>query len=439
MTPPAIPPQLLKAINEGRCVAFVGAGFSAAAGLPQWKDLLTQIAKNVPLEHRHLVERITKPGASAHDFDRAAQMLSDHLRPPQFIAQLKQRLVPSTPLPERMMQRLRWLRGIPFRAILTVNFDGVLKGSLPEPNTYREILRRERSHWWGEEFLSEDPPGPPVVKLHGDLLAPKKGAEQIVLTREDYRRRLYHDPAYMSFLRAVLSTSTVLYLGFSFEDAYLNELRSEALSMLGYKGQHKTQESVAYALMNDVDPAVAQHFKRHEGIEIISYNSKRPSNFKGFDDWLGRLYKEASPLARLGKLLSKKRLLWMDSTPDAEYGANLLSDAAREHGRGQEPIAIVTNAVEALSRLRKAQESKDPFDLVISRWEGDRTQGEGYKLLQEMRRSDVNSPVLIFAGQEDAEERKRLALSLGALHYCHKFETLFRKIEEVFLSAAETW
>jgi hypothetical protein len=31
--------RLIAAIREMRCVAFVGAGFSAAAGLPRWGEL----------------------------------------------------------------------------------------------------------------------------------------------------------------------------------------------------------------------------------------------------------------------------------------------------------------------------------------------------------------------------------------------------------------
>lgn len=36
--------KLIKAIETGNCVAFVGSGFSAAAGYPDWKELLSGIA-----------------------------------------------------------------------------------------------------------------------------------------------------------------------------------------------------------------------------------------------------------------------------------------------------------------------------------------------------------------------------------------------------------
>ena len=40
----AVPQGLSDAILGGRCVAFVGAGFSAAARLPTWRSLLLAVA-----------------------------------------------------------------------------------------------------------------------------------------------------------------------------------------------------------------------------------------------------------------------------------------------------------------------------------------------------------------------------------------------------------
>ena len=82
----------------------------------------------------------------------------------------------------------------------------------------------------------------------------------IVLTRRDYRRHLYGDPAYTTFLRTIVATTTVLYMGFSFEDAYLNELRSEVLALLG---QGNESAPVAYAIVNDVPPDTQSHFRKH--------------------------------------------------------------------------------------------------------------------------------------------------------------------------------
>jgi NAD-dependent SIR2 family protein deacetylase len=41
---------LLKSIEEGNCVAFVGAGFSIAAGLPDWATLLWTLVRGLHAE-----------------------------------------------------------------------------------------------------------------------------------------------------------------------------------------------------------------------------------------------------------------------------------------------------------------------------------------------------------------------------------------------------
>ena len=64
-SPPEVPPELIAAINRGNCVAFVGAGFSGAAGLPSWKELLNHIAQGdgVSVELRALrVRTVGGPG-----------------------------------------------------------------------------------------------------------------------------------------------------------------------------------------------------------------------------------------------------------------------------------------------------------------------------------------------------------------------------------------
>ena len=89
-----------------------------------------------------------------------------------------------------------------------------------------------------------------VVKLHGDIdLITERSDPEVVLTRTDYRKLLFEDSRYSNFLRALLATRTILFLGFSFSDGYLNLLRSEILALL----RHDPQEPMAYAVLNDVD------------------------------------------------------------------------------------------------------------------------------------------------------------------------------------------
>lgn len=434
-----VPAELISAVNSGNCIAFVGAGFSAAAGLPPWRSLLARLAEQPGLDpgvRAYVRDVISSESASAHDFDRAAQLLADGLGRARLIEFLRRELDVRAVRPA-MRRRVEWLLGIPFRAILTLNFDGVLDGALPSASRYEEVLRPNFRGWWSQVFWDPASRGGHIIKLHGDVRT-EEGAREIVLAREDYRRRLYSDTAYATFLRTVFATAHVLYLGVSFADAYLNELRSEALAMLGYGGGRRPR-AVAYAILNDVPAPISRHFREHEGIEILPFDTRGGTDFGGFDDWLARIHEATSPLARLGSLLQGRHILWLDKTQDAEVGRDLLMQAAGRGGGRSGGIELVRSLEVALAKLAAGRGGAgQPYDLILSMWQGDVRSAWGIRLLERVRQEGVRSPVIIFAGPHGAEERKRLALQLGAYAYCVRWETLFRKVGELFAPASET-
>ena len=93
-----IPPHLIEELRAGRVIAFVGAGFSAPAGFPGWKQLLLKIAQAaydesaIPAGVHELVKTLL--GAqwpSAAELDQAAQLMDDSL--PSSAGQPQERLV----------------------------------------------------------------------------------------------------------------------------------------------------------------------------------------------------------------------------------------------------------------------------------------------------------------------------------------------------------
>jgi len=188
------PPQsLIDEILSGNCIAFVGAGFSAAANLPQWGPLLLEMASSGnadPSVAAHIEERVAC--GTAHALDEAAQALEDAIGRAQLVASLCRQLGHPAPTQE-IRDRVRFLRGIPFRAVLTTNFDSVLTGSIPNPDAYRSVLRPEGFGWWERRYWKGDD-GAFTLKLHGDLSIGETDAAEIVLTRRYYRRRTTTPP-----------------------------------------------------------------------------------------------------------------------------------------------------------------------------------------------------------------------------------------------------
>jgi hypothetical protein len=133
-------------VIAGRCVAFVGAGFSAAV-CRLWSALLAAVATEVKsTEVRAHVEALLAE-RNARAYEMAAQILEDAFKnsPTDDLLQALRRHTRRTDVSsgdqERMNRRRALLTEIPFAAILTTNFDEELEGDVLDGTTYATLLR----------------------------------------------------------------------------------------------------------------------------------------------------------------------------------------------------------------------------------------------------------------------------------------------------------
>ncbi len=429
---PSIPKGLVHAIRAGRCVAFVGSGFSGAAGFPTWESLLRDLAARSEVEKiRPQIEERLKD-KTGHAFDEVAQALEDVLGRNIMVEHLRAKCSYAV-LDPVMERRRQLLKEIPFRAVLTTNYDRMLKGEIPESSMYRQLLRSVHTPWIDTLYVTaKDRKQRPLLKLHGDLDSP----QTIVLTRRDYRRLLYENPNYLSFLRAYLVSYTVLYLGFSFTDAYLNELRSELLTRLD---QREGSEPVAYAVINDVSALTQAHYRKHEGIEILTYDTRGGTDYSGFDRLLEAINERTNPVMRYRSLLAGKRLLWVDPRWEMSFRwAHQYFDMRSGHA----VLDLVRSAEEAIERLAALAENRRAYDLVVCFW-GDESGKESAEppavaLLREIRARGIGVPLIVFAERGIFQKRKRQALELGALGCYYRWESLLRAIQMALDPESET-
>lgn len=408
--------ELVEEIDRGRCVAFVGAGFSAPT-VPTWRQLLAEVgallARDRALDATitHQLERLAHPSAPVN-LDALAQQLSDAGR--DDFGRALQTVLTAREVHPRSTARRQLLSEIPFCAVLTTNFDTILPGRVPNNNDYRSVLRDERRRWYDVNAESFS-----ALKLHGDIEVPST----VVLRKRDYRRMLYKDAHRLSFLRALLATRTVLYLGFSFHDAYLNELRSEVLAVMG--DEEDRESPVAYAVVPDADEPTVRYYRNHEGMVLLPYDSA--DDHLAFDERLAAIHQRTSPRYKLGEAIRDRRILWVDAHPQNNAAEiEQLRETARAVG-GDCRFDQVETVEEALTVLRES-----PRDLVITQW-GHREGHEptASRLLRAMRRAELMAPVIVYASGDHAADNRREALRLGAFEYTSERPSLFREIEQV--------
>jgi hypothetical protein len=416
--------ELAEEIWRGRCIAFVGAGFSAAAQLPGWVELLRDALALVPMAHRNysaVQGTLQSPSPSSRELEAAGQLIQDAIGVTRFREVISESLaVDESSLDARYLQRRRMLRELPFRAILTTNFDPLLPGSLPTAEGYRRLLRDSTGGPWDPCYWPGGE-GPQVMQVHGAV-----GTDQLVFARRDYRELLFRNPGYLTFLRALFATKTVLFMGFSFRDAYVDLLRAELMALIERPGTTGAVEPpvLSYAMMTDLSEAEATYFREHEGMRVLWF--EKTAHFSGMDRLLEELVLRTNPLRRLQGRLEKARVLWFDPKPKN----NVL---AIQHlgGEGGECFHLVTEVVQARKLLTERR-----WDLVLSHW-GHR-KGElssAQCLLEWMHSHAIHVPVVIFSRPEFAHENKPKALAWGATDMASSWVELFRSVDRVLPAA----
>lgn len=412
--------ELADEIWRGRGIAFVGAGFSAAARLPGWVELLQSALRLVPDDHpnRHAIES-TLRGAlpSSRELEAAGQLIQDAIGVDSFRQAVSAALdVADEGLPAVYIKRRQLLREVPFRAVLTTNFDPLLPGRLPSAESYRELLRDDSDGPWDPRYWPGGE-GSQVMQLHGAV-----GTERLVFARRDYRELLFGNPGYLTFLRALFATKTVLFMGFSFRDAYVDLLRAELMALIerpGSRGGSKPPV-LSYAMMTDLSEAEATYYREHEGMRVLWF--EKDQDYSGMDALLERLAQRTNPLRRLQARLRRARVLWFDPRPRN----NILAIQHMGGDRG-DCFHLVTSPQTAREQLRRGQ-----WDLVLSHW-GYQPLGpsSAQQLLDWMHRERIRCPLVVSSNSEYAWDNRRLALAWGAADFCTSWVELFKAVDHI--------
>ncbi len=415
-----IPPKLKSAILRGRCIAFVGAGFAMPV-VPGWGELLRLIAKSLGQE------LIPASNASAFDLEAMGQALQDRAANAgrgAWAGLVREALEEAGREHPRagLEVRCNRLQSIPFKAILTTNFDTSLSGSPTNRDTYWQVLRADQRPGWQlpDADLNDNWRRPPIIKLHGDVDGAEPG--NLVFSRRDYRRLVYGDGHYANFVRAVFAGYTVLFLGVSFTDAYLNELRSEVLSMLHEPSREG--DPWGYAIQIGKAPEIVEFFEQHES--IVTLSAKDPAEF---DEWLEVIANATSVEGRLKTLLHGRTVVWVDANP-----ANNV--------RGRELFQKCGANVQLLESEEGLVDAHAEADLLLTQFGyDDAGRHRAIRVLEKVNRWKERPPVIVFAaasapddelGRQLVKTNRKECLRHGAFEYTTRWSELYRLVESLF-------
>ena len=238
------PEPFLDDIVQGRCLPFVGAGFSLNAKIPKgkkmldWDGLGKKVAATLPdYQYTTAVEALS---AYSHEFSRVK--LVEYLSSALLITSIQ----PAKPHEEFCR--------LPFERVVTTNFDFLLEQAYVKISKYCIPIVSE-----DQLAIGDSQAGVRLLKLHGDLHHPNR----LVVTEEDYDAFLTSLPLLATHLSSLLIDHTAFFIGYSLDDPDFRQIWQVVKERLG------TLRRPAYVLQIGAAPFTVARYERR-GVKVIN-------------------------------------------------------------------------------------------------------------------------------------------------------------------------
>ena len=296
------PARLLTSIRENKFVVFAGAGASMGepAGLPNFRGLAYGIA-----EHTGEVQDDREPE------DRflgrlSAQGVAVHVRAAEVLKQIQNKEGESPKPTTLHHDLLRLYRHPHLVRIVTTNFDVLFEDAANDLFEVSPSFFTAPAIPLGRDFNG-------IVQLHGTVHYPCN----MVLTDADFGRAYLTDGWARRFLVELFRSFSVLFVGYSHQDAVMHYL-SSALPAADSKPR--------YALVKDDETEVKRW--KHLGIQAIPYPQSGQQGHRELKKGIRAL----ADFATLGVLAWRDRIseLAQKPPPDDEHSTALIDDAMRD-------------------------------------------------------------------------------------------------------------
>jgi hypothetical protein len=231
--------DLKQRLPRGEVCAFVGAGLSTAAGLPDWYDLMAELAARIAFDlppRRWATSEALLDAAQAYVNQRG---LNDLIR------FLRDRLVTWQTPPSSVHLALARL---PIATIFTTTYDDLIEKACREVGKQVDVVVRDSTI----PYLRRGPDVVNLIKLNGDLAQP----DTLVVTREHYERFRLTRPQMVKLLQTELGRSDMLYPGWNQTDPAFALVFGEVLGRFG------ADMRPGYAALYDVAPTHVAEWQR---------------------------------------------------------------------------------------------------------------------------------------------------------------------------------
>ncbi|HDR1051120.1 SIR2 family protein [Pasteurella multocida] len=197
--------ELVNELSANNLAIFAGAGLSVSAGFVNWKELLTDLAKELDLDINKEENNLVSLAQYYVNSKCGKRSKINHLILNEFSQKAE------------LTENHKILARLPIDTFWTTNYDKVIETALEEAGKVVDV-----KHCVEQLPVSIHKRDAVVYKMHGDYTLPN----QAVLIKDDYEKYHLNRNDFFTALRGDLLTKRFLFLGFSFADPNIDYILS---------------------------------------------------------------------------------------------------------------------------------------------------------------------------------------------------------------------
>lgn len=274
--------QIIKANNENRLAIFIGSGVSKSADtesfqLPLWGDLIKSMSHELEITNEH-------------DYLKIAQLYFLEFGEPTYYSKIRSFFPENIPHSEIH----KTIFEISPNCIITTNWDCLLESAIITTGALYNVICSDKD-------LVKSTHSKKMIKMHGDF-----NNHNIVFKEDDYLSYSHNFPLIENYIKSILSTHTVLFIGYSYNDVNLKQITK-------WIQNHSSYCPPMYMATLDSNLAQVNYLDNH-GIKVI----KLPAEIAKIAQRFNHLPERSRSLASLLDDILNSRYRSDDKITDSE-------------------------------------------------------------------------------------------------------------------------
>ncbi|MBX4266217.1 SIR2 family protein [Clostridium estertheticum] len=240
-----------KASENNKLVIFVGAGVSAYSGCPSWKSLVQTFAKGLGIDTKEI---------SSEDYLKIPQYYYNSRKEKEYNDIISNNFNVKVK-PNAIHDAIFALK--PYH-IVTTNYDELLEEAARNKGMFYDVVSKDKD-------LPYTLNNKMIIKMHGDLKN-----KNIVLKEDDYLSYFNNFKLIQNYIKALISTYTILFVGYSISDINVKYIFQWVKDILGNDFQQAYFLKVDDSKKND---QIEFDYYKNRGINILYYSEINGKDF----------------------------------------------------------------------------------------------------------------------------------------------------------------